>query len=395
MLIEQEEVIEKESTIQCFHCGDDCGKDHIVENDKHFCCQGCHSVYHLLDSKDLCTYYDLTQFPGKKNKVKLASTYLFLDTPEIAQQLILFSDHDFTQISFYVPAIHCTSCVWLLENLQKIQPGVIQSRVDFIKKKVIIDYNNQQTSPRDLAEILEVLGYSPYISAMKNETDAALGEKRKLLYKIGVAGFCAGNIMLLSFPEYLGLNTAEESMFKPFLGYLNLALALPVVFYAASEYFIGAYQGLKNKVLTLDVPIVIGTLAVFFRSVFEVLTHTGGGYFDSLTGLILFLVVGKWFQKVTYQALAFDKDYLSYFPIAITKIFDSGKEAYVMLNSFSIGDTILVRSNEIVPADGYLLENGKLDYSFVTGESIPISKLKGDLVYAGAKNIGTVLKLKL
>lgn len=380
---------------KCYHCGEPCKDNLIVDQEKHFCCNGCHTVYNLLSSNDLCTYYDLEQFPGKKIKTKQSQTYAYLDQKEVAKQLLQFEDGNSAQISFYVPAIHCASCVWLLENLHKMEEGVLRSRVDFMHKTVTIDFDNEKVALRHLAEVLDTFGYPPLINLEQSGKKKSKSVDHALLYKIGIAGFSAGNIMLLSFPEYLGLDTSEESMFKPFLGYLNLLLSLPVVFYSASDYFIGAYQGLKNKVLTLDVPIVLGTLAVFIRSVYEVLWHVGPGYFDSLTGLILFLMIGKWFQRKTYQALAFDKDYQAYFPIAITKILPDNSEQYVLLNTLKAGDEVLVRNGEIIPADGILNEDSLIDYSFVTGEAKPVSKKAGESVYAGGKNLSNAFGLKL
>lgn len=380
---------------KCYHCGELCVDNLIVDQGKHFCCNGCHTVYNLLSSNDLCTYYDLEQFPGKKIKTKQSKTYAYLDQAEVAKQLLQFEDGNSAQISFYVPAIHCASCIWLLENLHKMEDGVLRSRVDFMHKTVTIDFDSEKVALRHLAEILDTFGYPPLINLEQSGKKKSISADHSLLYKIGIAGFSAGNIMLLSFPEYLGLDTSEESMFKPFLGYLNLILSLPVVFYSASDYFIGAYQGLKNKVLTLDVPIVLGTSAVFIRSVYEVLWQVGPGYFDSLTGLILFLIVGKWFQRKTYQALAFDKDYQAYFPIAITKILPDKSEQYVLLKTLKVNDEVLVRNGEIIPADGILAQDSLIDYSFVTGEARPVSKKVGESVYAGGKNLSNAFGLKL
>ena len=129
--------------------------------------------------------------------------------------------------------------------------------------------------------------------------------------------------MLLSFPEYLQEGMYEDEMFGRFFGFVNLILSLPVFFYCAWPYFQSAIKGLRGKFLNIDVPISLGILVLFSRSAYEVISATGAGYFDSLTGLVFFLLIGRWFQNRTYQALSFERNYRSYFPLAITRVSDN------------------------------------------------------------------------
>jgi Cu+-exporting ATPase len=201
--------------------------------------------------------------------------------------------------------------------------------------------------------------------------------------------------MMLSFPEYLGLEEMKDSSLRVLFGYLNLFLSIPVVFYCANEYFISAFKGLKNKLLNIDVPIALGTSAVFIRSIYEVISQTGPGYFDSLTGLVFFLLIGKWVQKSTYQKFSFERDYQSYFPAAVIKI-EHEKESIIPVNDLKEGDEILIRNHEIIPADAILKSGiGHIDYSFVSGEALPVTKHEGMLLYAGGKQIGNSIRLQV
>ena len=183
--------------------------------------------------------------------------------------------------------------------------------------------------------------------------------------------------------------------FKPFFRGLMFLLALPALLYSGKDYFISAYKGLKHGILNIDVPISLGILVLFFRSTYEIVSGTGQGYFDSLTGLIFFLLLGKIFQAKTYSFLSFERDYKSYFPIAVTKIEGNRNETNISVHDVKKGDRLLIRNQEIIPVDGILINgNAMIDYSFVTGESAPVLKQSGDKLYAGGKQTNGAIEIE-
>jgi Cu+-exporting ATPase len=360
-------------------------------------------VYSILSQNQLCHYYTIEQEenrrPGnnlKTDKVSQSgpapSRLEFLDHPEIVAQLLEFSNSSVAKVTFYIPAIHCSSCLWLLEHLYRIHPGIQQSRVDFLKKQVHLTYQPDQLTLRQLVELLGSVGYEPLISLNDVVKAQQKPSYRPLLYRLALAGFCSGNIMLFSFPEYLGL---DDASFKHTFGLLNIVLAIPVVFYSASGYFESVWTSLKKGIINIDLPILLGILVAFFRGTYEVLLLNGAGYFDSLTGLIFFLLCGKWFQQRTHEFLSFERDYKSYFPLAITVLKPEGETA-IPVAQLRKGDRIRVRNHELIPADGLLYKGqATIDYSFVTGESVPESKDPGALLYAGGKQIGEAIELEV
>jgi Cu+-exporting ATPase len=381
--------------IACYHCGDDCDREHVVFDDKNFCCHGCRTVYEILNQNDLCTYYDLEQNPGISLKSKkFDDKFAFLDNAEIAHLILDFQDGNMAKVTFFIPSIHCSSCIWLLENLYKLTNGVQRSRVNFVKKTFSVDFAPEQLSLRALVELLATLGYEPAISLEDSDNKTSRSENRSLYLKIGVAGFAFGNIMLLSFPEYFGFEGLERNI-QRFISYLNILLSLPVVFYCASDYFTSAYKGLREKFINIDVPISLGIAVLFGRSLYEILSMTGPGYLDSLSGLLFFLLVGRWFQNYTYQGLSFERDYKSYFPLAVYRK-DAGTFVSVPVRRIEKEDVIRVRNREVIPVDGTLLSaQANIDYSFVTGESSPVSKSKGEYIYAGGRQMGAQIELKV
>ncbi len=382
--------------LKCVHCGEDCGKYPVIWENKAFCCNGCKTVYQILNQNKLYTYYELEDSPGVKlDDPDFGDKYAYLDQEEIKNQLLEFKDGDFSKVSFYVPTIHCSSCIWLLENLSTLHAGISYSTVNFVKKEVSVTFKESKISLRELIELMASIHYAPVISLEDMNKKNPKKANRSLIFKLGVAGFSFGNIMMLSLPDYLAGAQGIDPALQRFLSFLILILAVPVLLYSANDYLLSAYKNLKVKMVNTDLPISLGIIALFSQSAFEILTNTGTGYFDSFAGFIFFLLIGKWYQGKTYEALSFDRDYKSYFPIAITKV-DAEKESSIQIKDLKEGDRILVRHNELIPVDSELVKGvARIDYSFVTGESNPVSKLIGDPIYAGGKQVGAAIELKV
>lgn len=379
---------------RCYHCGDDLPGTPYRVADKQFCCLGCQGVYQILTDHNLTDYYAYNDVPGQTQK-KQGKHFEYLDETTIVTKLVDYQDENITVITFYIPAIHCSSCIWLLEHLHKINPAIRQSRIDFLKKQVSVTFKNQEISLREVVELLAIIGYEPLISLQDvvKEQKGDLSE-RNLIRKIAVAGFCFGNVMLLSFPDYFGIGDLERE-FSTFFGWLNLAFSLPIVFYSGRDYFTSAWTNLRNGILNLDFPLALGIAVMFIRSIYEITTGTGMGFVDTLCGLVFFLLIGKWMQHHTYHHLSFERDYRSYFPVAVTQLKD-GKEKPLPLNELELGHRILIRSNEIIPADAILLKGeAEIDFSFVTGESNPVKKVLGEVVYAGGRQLGGAIELEV
>lgn len=384
--------------VNCFHCGDACLDVEIKHEEKSFCCHGCKTVFDILHDNDLSYYYDLENTPGISPK-EIAGKYDFLDNEAIVEKLLEFNDGNTQIVSFLIPSIHCSSCIWILENLNKLNPSVKSSQVNFPEKTVRITFSAEENSLKNLVILLSRIGYEPYISL----DDSEKKEKyinRSLIYKLGIAGFAFGNIMFLSFPEYFEHSEFWLDQFKPFFRWLMFAFSLPVVFYSGSGYFTSAYKGLRSKILNIDVPIALGIAVLFIRSTIDIVFDLGTGFFDSLSGLVFFLLLGKFFQQKTYSYLSFERDYKSYFPIAVTRLFKNAEgntiEEQAEVYTVQKGDRLLIRNNEIIPVDAILIKgNALIDYSFVTGEAEPISKQSGDKLFAGGKQQAGILEVEV
>jgi Cu+-exporting ATPase len=379
----------------CTHCGDECADDSIAIEESIFCCEGCKTVFEILQDNDLCRYYDLDENAGLSLKGRRLMEYSWLDDPDVVAKLISFTDGTKSRIRFDIPQIHCTSCIWLLEKLYVLSEHILQSKVDFLKKELFIVYEEGKISLRDIVELLTSIGYQPEINLSNLDDNKARIASRSFYYKLGLAGFAFGNVMLFSFPEYIGLDkSADPLMFKIF-GALNIILALPVLLYSGQDYLRSAWVGIKHGQLNIDVPVSLGILAIFGRSIFEIITQSGSGYLDSMVGLIFFLLLGKWFQQKTYHTLSFERDYKSYFPIAAT-LKDGNQTHSVVVDKLKAGHTIIVKNQELIPADGILLKgSANIDYSFVSGETDPVRVIAGEKIFAGGRQMDEAIEITL
>jgi Cu+-exporting ATPase len=391
-------IIEKpvKKDVLCYHCGTPCITNNISLEDKIFCCEGCKLVYEIINNNGLCDYYKLQSHPGLSQiKAVRQDKYAYLDNEDIAKKLYSFTDGNHAIVTFYIPGVHCTSCMWLLEHMHKLHEGITSSRLNFTSKEVTIHFLTEKISLRKLVELLTTIGYEPYISLDDANKKESKKYNRQRIYKLGITGFCFGNIMMMSFPEYLSHKSGIEHQYAQLFRILNLTLALPVFFYSATEFFSSAWAGLKQKMLNIDAPIVLALLITFTRSIYEIATNTGGGYLDSMSGIVFFMLVGRVVQERTYRSISFHRDYKSYFPIAVTVVTAKGKESR-NIQELKEKDVVELHNEEIVPADAIVIKGkARIDYSFVSGESEPVVIKEGEMLYAGGKQIGEQITIQV
>lgn len=377
----------------CYHCGEECRDVDIEKDGKHFCCKGCEFVFDMLNSSDLDDYYEKFGNTGLSLKNSKKADFSFLDDPNMKETLLQYEIENESKVTVYLPQIYCSACIWLIENLHKLNSAIIESRVNFLKKEAAIRFDNTKITLRGVFELLHGIGYTPLLNLSDSEKKTQDTEYKKLWIKVGIAGFAFGNLMLFALPDYLSPGGLDE-YFQSFLGYLNVFLSF-FVLYAGSDYFLSAFNSLKVRHINIDVPISLGILILFVRSIYEIFSGTGLGYVDSMSGLVFFLLLGKVFQKQTYHNIVFDRDFKSYFPISVLRK-KNGIEESVPVNNVIVGDILVIRNNEIIPTDSILLSStANFDYSFITGESTPVSVKQSGKIYAGAKVIGASIEVEV
>lgn len=381
------------TSVTCYHCGDPCAETHRVHAGKDFCCQGCEVVYDLLNESGLCNYYELEKQPGVKQIGTLDQQRIELfDLAEVRERVVEFSEEGITRARFHIPQMHCSSCIWLLENLHRIEPSVMRSRVSFTTKELTVTFREERFSLAQLVTLLRRIGYGPQLTASSG-TKGNTTAPRLMYIRLGVAGFIFGNTMMFSFPEYLGANT--EAGLKTGFQWLTILFSLPVVFFLSTDFFKSAWAGIRSGQVNIDQPIALGIVALWTRSLWEVLSGIGPGYFDSLAGLLFFLLIGRWYQAHTYRALRFDRALEDFLPLVVLRKTRTGEEA-VKVAELLPGDHIIIRDQELVPVDAVLCEGtAHIDSSFITGEPLAVRKNIGDAIKAGGRQRGAVIELEV
>ena len=380
----------------CHHCGTRVGGAGLTGHGHAFCCRGCLTVFELLTENGLDDFYRLAPAAGVRIATdRPGGEFAYLDEPAARARLVDFQSDRLTRVTWRLPAIHCAACVWLLENLFRLRAGIGSARVNFLRRELAVTFEHDRVRLSELAALLTSLGYEPELRLSDLERPPVSRAARRLAVQLGVAGFSFGNIMLLSLSTYFGLDQFTGGVLHGIFGWLSLALALPVLFWSAGDYWRAARTSLRQRRLAIEVPIAAGLAALALQSAAEVVTGRGPGYFDSLTGLVFFLLCGRWFQQKTHERLVFDRDYKAFFPLAITRRAAGGEER-VTLAQLAAGDRVVLRHGELIPADGRLAAGAAVvDYSFVTGEAEPVRPALGAPLYAGGRQLGGVVEVLL
>ena len=385
----------RRSSGDCHHCGEPCPDDAFSLDGWSFCCFGCQTVFTLLQENGLGQFYQLNSRPGIRiREAVTGSRWGFLDDPAVREKLLDYSDKTRARVTLHLPAIHCIACVWLLENLFKLHPGIGHSQVNFSRREAAISFAPDQIKFSELVALLASIGYEPELTlgAMEKKTTSPLRKKEWL--QIGLAGFAFGNIMLMALPFYFGLDSLNGPWFERLAGWMGLAFALPVVTFSASDYWRAAWLGVRQRVITMEVPIALGLAAIYGASIYQVAWQHGPGYGDSLCGLIFFLLCGRLFQKITHERLTFDRDYKEFFPLSVVRKTAAGEQT-VAISRLQTGDRLILRNGELLPADARLLGGEAcMDYSFVSGEAEPVACRAGDHLYAGGRQVGGAIEVE-
>ncbi len=370
----------------CVHCGDPCGSGRVTTEAGPFCCGGCASVHALLTARGLEAFYACEVPAGRPQRdadLRDPDRFLVLDDPAVRDRFVRQDDGRRAQVTFPVPSLHCASCVWLLERLGRVDGRIGRTEVDLLRRTVTVTFESPRMRLSEVAAALAGVGYEPLLT---DETPKpATAARRRLYAQIGVAGFAFGNIMLFSIPRYANGAPLEDG-FQRLFDALNVALALPVLAYSATDFFKGAWQAVRHRTVSLDVPIAIGLAALVLRSLVDIGTGRGEGYLDSFAGLVFFLLIGRLFQQQAFDWIGFDRTFRSFFPLSVLVESPGGHAAPVAIEHLRPGNRIVLRPGEVVPADARLVDDrAHIDYAFLTGERDPVAVAKGGLVRAGGR----------
>lgn len=387
--------------VRCLHCNEETlnpifnGED--TNHTSPFCCNGCRSVYNLLNEKGLEEYYDIrnnsadifTSSPVKESHEK----FTYLNDSEFQKDFCSTDKEGRLHASFYLEGVHCLACLWLIEKTPEFVDGVQKARLDLGKS--VADFVVDKDDLSHLATELSKLGYNPHPLKKGEEVEKLKKkEERNTLLKIGIAGACAGNTMLYS----VGLYAGADGLFARSFEYIALLFTLPVMFYSATPFYKGTLFSLSKKILSIDVPVAFALWVAFFASLFNLFIQNGHVYFDLINTLVFLMLLSRYFMKKASES-SLSSEGLSHF-FQSTKVLRLNRQTneyeHIHAKYIKNSDIIKVLPGETFAVDGSVIEGeGHINTSVLTGESSPIRVQKDSLVYSGTINQENPLLIKV
>ena len=376
------------SNINCSHCQlefpeEQMIKDEVNGKEVHFCCKGCQGVYKILHEEELDSFYN------KVGNRKLAPpTEKLLDSStfdgEAFQKQYLKEKNGFYEISLVIEGIHCSACVWLNEQVLYDQEGVIDASINFSTHRAKVLFDKSKIKLSEIIEVIRAIGYDAYpyeVSENKSRLDR---ERRDYYIRLSVALFGTMNIMWIAIALYTGYFTGIEQSMKNILNVAEWIIATPVLFYSGWIFFRGAYFGLKNRYINMDVLIAVGSLLTYLYSIYITLNELGEAYFDSVSMIITFILIGKFLELLSKRNISENLDLISKYQPTEVEVIRNGKSEKILVEDVKVGDQVIIRAGERIGVDGTILSgSGSIDESSLTGEFSPVKKDVNDEVLSG------------
>jgi Cu+-exporting ATPase len=362
-----------------------------------FCCKGCQGVYHLLKEDGLDSFYDKLGNKTISPPIQTINDDLeMFDTESFMNSYVSENVDAFKQVDLIIEGIHCSSCVWLNEKILYETAGIIKADINFTTYKVRIIWDDEQLKLSEIITKIRSIGYNAYAYDSSQADEKANKAKRDYFIRVMVAVIGSMNIMMLGVAKYTGFFTGMSDEVKWMVHLGEFLLSTPVLFYSGWIFFKGAYFGLKNRILNMDFLVATGSSFTYIYSLFILFGAKGESYFDSVAMIITFVLVGKYLEVIGKKSAVDTLDKIkSTLPLEATVVLGNEKKA-ISLNSLKIGDIIEIKTGEKIPVDGKVIKgSASFDESSLTGESVPIFKKEGDLVYSGTINTNALIHFEV
>jgi Cu+-exporting ATPase len=368
----------------------------MIEDDgKFFCCEGCRGVYHLLKSEGLDSFYDKLGNTKLNPAKRIEDNIEKFDLEGFKKRYVKQRDDGLNEINLIIEGIHCAACVWLNEKVLHKTKGVIEADINYSNNKAKVVWDESEIKLSEIIKAIRNIGYNAYPYDPTLQEERTLKAKRDYYMRILVAVFATMNIMWIAIAQYVGFFTGMRRDIKDILNFAEFILATPTLFYSGQVFFKGAYYGLKNRFINMDFLVATGATLVYLYSIWAMITKQGEVYFDSVTMIITFVLVGKYLEVLSKkQAVDTIDSLLGSYPTEVVVVKD-GKKSLVSLENVEVGDIIEIKSGDKVVIDGVVVSGeGSFDESSLTGESRAVYKKVGDEVISGSILLDTVIRYK-
>lgn len=394
-----------ESEQSCFHCGlpVETGVEIHVDIEgqaQPMCCYGCAAVAKAIVGSGLSNFYthrtvsSRTGQPVVPDFLQKISTY---DLPEVQKQFVTHSTDNLSEASLIIEGIVCAACVWMSEKHIAQLPGVISVQINYSTRRAQVVWDAGLIKLSDIIAAISHIGYMahPYDSAKWQ--DLIEKERKTQLKRLSLAGLFGMQVMMLAVALYAGDYQDMQAAYRQYFYWVSFALTLPIILYSAKPFFQSAWRDLRQKSLGMDVPVSLGIGVAFLASVWTSITLQGHVYYDSVAMFVFFLLTGRYFELMARKKVVEATESLaSDMPVTANRFIAVGSADVesVSVTQLVLGDRVLVKAGETIPADGKILEGDtSVDESLLTGESRAIAKQAGNLVVGGSINITSPIVL--
>ncbi len=376
----------------CFHCTLPVtpANEVVAEIDgaQHaFCCTGCKSVCEAIYAAGLEGFYKRT-LEGEQlaPPPELPKELALYDMDEVQEEFV-DSLGEVRDIYLLVEGIHCAACVWLIENSLQALPGILEARVNLSGRRLHVKWDHSQLKLSTIIKRLGRIGYAATPYDPESAEGSLNRENRKLLYRMGFAGFSMMNLLWISIALYSG---ADQGEYRSLLHWVGFSLATPTLIYSGFPFFKGAWSGLRHLHLGMDLPIAIGAGITYLYSLYVTIMGSSVGevYYDTVVNFLFVILVGRYLEAISKrQAVASTQRLLDLQPRVATLLLADGEEKIVPIRTVKQGQTVLVRPGERIPVDGRVINGtSAVDEAMLTGEAEPVAKGEGGRVSAGTIN---------
>ncbi|WP_334093412.1 heavy metal translocating P-type ATPase, partial [Helicobacter typhlonius] len=359
----------------------------------HFCCNGCESVYFLLQDSQLDSFYDkLTKPLSPPTQEVQKNDLMRFDSEAFTQKYVKSvkkDDMELSEVHFIISGIHCAACIWLNEKMLLNAEGVESVAINYTNNKATIIWDKSKLALSEIIALIRSIGYDAYVYDSRIQESADKAQMKEYYIRVIVALFCTMNIMWVAIAQYSGYFLGIQEDAKDILNLASFVLCTPALFYSGWVFYRSSYYGLKNGFIGMDLLVAVGSTLTYGYSIYAALTRSGETYFESVSMIITFVLIGKFLEVRARKNAGDSLDKLNHLlPTSVMIVEDSGATREVTPEEVQVGDKILVRAGEKIAVDGVLYsQNALFDTKAISGESLPLEISKGGEVLSGYVNL--------
>ncbi len=385
--------------VKCSHCHLEFDEGVMIKEKENpelnFCCNGCQGVYHLLKDDGLESFYDKVGNSKLAPPIASDNDSSSFDMESFKSRYIKTTDEGFSRVDLIIEGIHCAACIWLNEKVLGQTEGIVEASINFTNNKAKIVWDEDTIKLSQIIDKIRSIGYNAYPYERTQSEIKATKKNKEYFLRMSIAIFASMNIMMIDVAKYTGFFTGMDSEMLRIVHMAEFIFATPVLFYSGWVFFRGAYYGLKNKIVNMDLLVSVGATLTYIYSLYVLFGGAGHSYFDSVAMIITFVLVGKYLEVIGKKDAVDTMDKIrSSIPLEATRVVEGVKEI-VSLDKIEVGDIIEVKNGEKASVDGVVISgSSSFDESSISGESLPVEKKIDSKIYSGTLNIDKVIRYK-